>query len=114
MPGNLHVSSTFIRDVLEGSKTADVSILAFRDPDAFVAGNIHNLLPSWKLIAAVAPFDRAQEVLKWIEHKVDVHDFFAPFKGIIRDSLTKLTFHLIGPSVILFHVNLLLNLYRIL
>ena len=106
MPRNSHLSSTFITDVLEGSKTADVSILSFRDPDAFVAGNIHNLLPSWKLIAAVAPFDRAQEVLKWIEHKVDVHDFFAPFKGIIRDSLTKLTFHLIGSPVILFHVNL--------
>ena len=81
VPGNLHVSSTFIRDVLEGSKTADFSILAFRDPDAFVAGNIHNLLPSWNRIAAVAPFDRAQEVLKWIKYKVDVHDFFAPFKG---------------------------------
>ena len=81
VPGNLHVSSTFIRDVLEGSKTADVSILAFRDPDAFVAGNIHNFLPSWNRIAAVAPFDRAQEVLKWIKYKVDVHDFFAPFKG---------------------------------
>ena len=81
VPGNSHVSPAFIRDVLKGSKTADVSMLAFRGPDASMAGNIHNCLPSWQRIAAVAPYDRAQKVLKWIEHKVDVHDFFAPFKG---------------------------------
>ena len=34
----------------------------------------------WQRIAAVAPYDRAQEVLKWIGHKVDVHEFLAPFK----------------------------------
>ena len=81
MPDNSHVSPTFIRDVLKGSKTADLSMLALRDPDAFMAGNIRSYLPSWQCIAAVTPYDRLQEVLKWIEHKVDVYDFFAPFKG---------------------------------
>ena len=77
----MYVSPAFIRDVLKGSKTTDVSMLAFRGPDAFMAGNIHNCLPSWQRTAVVAPYDRAQKVLKWTEHKVDVHDFFAPFKG---------------------------------
>ena len=80
-PDNSHTCPTFVNDVLNGSKAADVSMLAFRDPDAFMAGNIHANLPSWQRIAAVAPYDRAQEVLKWTEHRVDVHQFFVPFKG---------------------------------
>ena len=79
-PDNLHISPMFINDVRNGSKAADVSMLAFRDPDAFMAGNIHANLPSWQCIAAVASYDHAQEVLKWIEHRVDVHQFFVPFK----------------------------------
>ena len=80
-PDNSHISPTFINDVLNGSNAADVSMLAFRDPDAFMAGNIHTNLPSWQRIAAVAPYDRAQEVLEWIEYRVDVHQFFLLFKG---------------------------------
>ena len=80
-PDNWNISPTFINDVRNGSKAADVSMLAFRDPDAFMAGNIHANLPSWQCNAAVAPYDHAQEVLKWIEHRLDVHQFFVPFKG---------------------------------
>ena len=97
-PDNSHISPTFVNDVLNGSKAADVSMLAFRDPDAFMAGNIHANLPSWQGIAAVAPYDSAQEVLKWIEHRVDVHQFFVPFKEITRESLTILISLLIGFS----------------
>ena len=80
---NKHICPAFLEDVLHGTKAADVSTLAFRDPDAFMARSIHDCLPVWQRIAAVAPYDRAQEVLKWIEHtcKVDVHEFLAPFKG---------------------------------
>ena len=81
-PDNSHISPTFVNDVLNGSKAADVSLHAFRDPDAFImAGNIHANLPSWQRIAAVALYDRAQEVLEWIEHREDVHQFFVLFKG---------------------------------
>ena len=45
-PDNSHISPTFVNDVLNGSKRADVSMLAFRDPEAFMAGNIHANLPS--------------------------------------------------------------------
>ena len=70
-PDNSHISPTFVN-------------VAFRDPDAFMACNIHANLPSWQRIAAVAPYDRAQEVLKWIEHRVDAHQFFVLFKGDYR------------------------------
>lgn len=83
-PDNSHISPTFVNDVLNGFKEADVSMLAFRDPDEFMAGNIHANLPSWQRITAVARYDRAQEVLKWIEHRADVHQFFVPFKGDYR------------------------------
>ena len=89
-------------------------MLAFRDPDAFMAGNIHANLPSWQRIAAVAPYDRAQEFLKSIEHRVDVHQFFVTFKEITRESLTILISLLIGFLVIQFPVNLLLVLYLVL
>ena len=83
-PDNPHISPTFVNDVLNGSKAADVSMLAFRDPDAFMAGNIHANLPSWQHIAAVALYERAEEVLEWIEHTEDVHQFFVLFKGDYR------------------------------
>lgn len=64
-PDNSHVSPKFVNDVLNGSKTADISMLAFRDPSAFMVDNSHGYLPSWQRIAAVAPYDRAQDALKW-------------------------------------------------
>ena len=113
-PENSHISPSFVNDVLNGSKAAYVSMLAVRDPDAFMAGNIHANLRSWQRIAAVAPYDRAQEFLKWIEHRVDVHQVFVPFKGDSRNSLTILISLLIGFSIIQFPVKLLLVLYGVL
>ena len=46
VPDNSHISPTFVNNVVNGSKAADVSMLAFRDPDAFMAGNIYANLPS--------------------------------------------------------------------
>ena len=43
---NSHVYPLSVNYVLSGSKAADVSMLTFRDPDAFVAGYIQSYLPS--------------------------------------------------------------------
>ena len=44
-------------DVISGQACVDVSMLYFRDPDSFVAGNLQNHFPAWELIVNIAPFD---------------------------------------------------------
>ena len=56
-------------------------MLAFRDPDSFVAGNLHAYHAFWQYISRSAPCDLANVVLKWIKDFVHVYDFFQPFKG---------------------------------
>lgn len=80
-PRNTHISSDFLRSVLDGSALADVSLLAFLDPESFIAGNLHCHLDSWEYIARTVPCDLANSVLKWIKNFVNVYDFFQPFKG---------------------------------
>ena len=82
--GNTHIASQFVEDVISGQARADVSMLAFRDPDSFVAGNLHNHFPAWERIANIAPFDLTPKILLWIKNCVDVQDFFQPFKGQYR------------------------------
>ena len=83
--GNIHIASKFV-DVISGQACADVSMLSFRDPDSFVAGNLQNHFPAWKLIANIAPFDLTFKILLWIKNCVDVHDFFQPYRGENFDS----------------------------
>lgn len=54
-------------------------MLFFRDPDAFIAGNLHAHLPVWEHIAEAHPCDLSPTVLKWIKNCVDAHDFFSAF-----------------------------------
>ena len=82
--GNSHIASQFVEDVISGQARADVSMLAFRNPDSFVAGNLHNHFQAWERIANIAPFDLTLKILLWIKNCVDVQDFFQPFKGQYR------------------------------
>ena len=82
--GNSHIASQFVEDVISGQARADVSMLAFKDPDSFVAGNLHNHFQAWERIANIAPFDLSPKILLWIKNCVDVQDFFQPFKGQYR------------------------------
>ena len=59
--------------VLKGHALADVSMLAFRDPESFVAGELHRHSGSWSRIASLAPCDLVVQVLNWIGNYVDVH-----------------------------------------
>ncbi|KAJ7372907.1 hypothetical protein OS493_015361 [Desmophyllum pertusum] len=67
-PRNTHISSDFLRSVLDGSALADVSLLAFLDPESFIASNLHCHLDSWEYIARTVPCDLANSVLKWIKN----------------------------------------------
>ena len=79
--GNTHILPDFVRDVALGNQLADVTMLSFRDPNSFFAGNLHNHLDFWRSLAALSPYDQATTVLNWIENRVNVFDFFQHFKG---------------------------------
>ena len=81
MAANAHITDAFVSSVVKGEALADVSMLAFRDPDRFVAGELHRHAEAWSRVCSLAPCDLATQVLPWIENCVDVHDFFKPFKG---------------------------------
>ena len=55
--------------------------LCIRNPDTFVAGNIHACFPAWESITKIAPFKLTPNILRWIQDCVDVREFFQPFKG---------------------------------
>ena len=76
--GNMHIASKFV-DVISGQARAGVSMLSFRDPDSFVAGNLQNHFPAQERIANIVPFDLTPKILLWIKNCVDVNDFFQPF-----------------------------------
>ena len=80
-PQNTHISYDFVNSVLDGTALADVSMLAFRDPDAFSAGNLLHSFEHWEHFARFAPCDLANTVLDWIKNFVNIYDFFQPFKG---------------------------------
>ena len=78
---NSHSTAEFIQSVMSGDKTANVSILAFRDPETFRAGNLHLHASSWEHLASAAPYCLAYQVCDWIKSCVNMHDFFQHFKG---------------------------------
>lgn len=53
---NLHISPQFVLDVISSHTHVDAPMLAFRDPDTYVAGKIHGCFPAWESIARIALF----------------------------------------------------------
>jgi len=38
-----------------------------RNPDVFIAGQLHQFLENWEEVATSSSYDRADEVLDWIK-----------------------------------------------
>ena len=76
-----HLHQPFIDSVSSGQCSADVRMLAFRDPSNFVAGGLHHNLAAWSTLASFLPPDQSVEILDWIDNKVDVYRYFSHFKG---------------------------------
>ena len=71
----------FVQDICAGKFLPDIANLPLRDPDVFIAGQLHQFPEVWEQIAAFSSYDRAEEVLDWIKFKVSLAKFFKPFKG---------------------------------
>ena len=80
---NLHISPESLKAVLDGHALGNPSMLAFRDPEAFVAGNLHGYLPAWERISKCAPDELTPKILHWIRNCVDIRECFQPFNRAI-------------------------------
>lgn len=54
--------------------------LTFKDPDFYIAGNLHKHILEWESLGA------SEEVLNWLKHGVDVNNYFKHFKDKAYDS----------------------------
>ena len=80
-PNLNHFDQAFLDSVLKGHTLPDVNLLAFRDPQYLVAGQLHQHADVWSaLMDSVPNYSQASEVLNWITQKVNVHDYFVHFK----------------------------------
>ena len=107
---NSDVYPMSVNYILSGSKAADVSMLAFRDPDAFVAGYIHSYLPSGQTLLLSPVTTVRRKSLCGLSIGLTFTRFLFPLREITSDSLTILVSLLI--VLIQFPVNPLLDLYR--
>lgn len=68
-----------IQQILDGSVTPELGNLPFRNPDNFVAGQLHQHIHAWKSMLGDSPTH--QLISDWITNKVDVERFVVPFRG---------------------------------
>ncbi|KAK3738628.1 hypothetical protein QZH41_009488 [Actinostola sp. cb2023] len=66
--------------VSRGKSWASPALLKFRDPESFVAGNIHSYRSTWECIANL-PGNTNPHVLGWISEGIDIQEFVNHFSG---------------------------------
>ncbi|XP_069129670.1 uncharacterized protein [Argopecten irradians] len=81
-PSTLHSSA---EDVVNRGMEFDIDGLPLRDPDNFVAGQLHDNIENWETIFSKSSGnDMVDSVRSWIAEGVDVVSFFRHFRGNFR------------------------------
>ncbi|KAK3737867.1 hypothetical protein QZH41_019748, partial [Actinostola sp. cb2023] len=75
-------SRTHIHEVLDNHQPPLLEVLGFRDPDQFLAGEIHRHPEVWSEILKGHQYK--DMILDWLRNGVDVTDFSTRFKGVFR------------------------------
>ena len=65
-----------------GLAFASPSMLRFRKPENFVAGNLSECLPHWEVV--LKDYPKAAEIFRYVSQGVYVQEFFVPFNGTYR------------------------------
>ena len=73
-----------IDQIFHGDKLGDPARLRFRDPASFRAGEVHNYYHQWHNIVDDPPSPQQVQVLKWINDKVSIFEYFQPFSGSFK------------------------------
>ena len=100
-PAAVRKHSNPLTDVWEtdGEKWCELMrSLAFRDPNRFVAGQLHDNLKNWGILCQEVSNPQSNQVMKWVKEGINVFDFFKHFKGNFRGQAYNST---IPPSVYL-------------
>ena len=69
-----------INDVYSALLKPTAADVVFRNPDSFVAGEVHHHYDVWNYI--LTDYFKQDEMLKYISKGVSVYDFLQPFKGM--------------------------------
>ena len=80
MVNNAHIGQYFLSSVIKGDSLADVSLLAFREPNRFTAGELHRHKDQWEKLFYYSN-GVFEEARYWISNFVHVDKFFTHFKG---------------------------------
>ena len=62
----------------------DLQAITLRDPDSFSVGVLHRNVSAWGDILKNHPL--VEQVMGWIQNKVDILDFLRPFTGMYKKS----------------------------
>ena len=73
-----HVSA---EEVIKSQTLFETNTLPLRDPDCFVAGQLHQCVSEWNCILDENSNEASADVRSWIKHGLDIHDFFTHFHG---------------------------------
>jgi len=63
---------------------AKLKSIPLRDPASFVSGQLHDEVENWDTILHQVDDEYSDLVGGWIRNKVDIFDFFRPFKGYYK------------------------------
>ncbi|KAK3750990.1 hypothetical protein QZH41_007602 [Actinostola sp. cb2023] len=78
---NSHISEHFLQYVIKGKTSADPSMVAFRNPNNFRAGQLHIFQDQWENLLSANQSEKSGEILSWITNKVEVSQYFRHFNG---------------------------------
>ena len=70
------------KDVISSGVVPDLQAIGLRDPDSFSVGGLHRNGWAWGDILKNHPL--AEQVMGWIQNKVDILDFLRPFTGMYK------------------------------
>jgi len=68
--------------VQQGAAPPDIHLLQFRDPNYFLAGQLHEHYDEWDKILPKSP--EGDMVRGWISRGVNVEDFFTSYSGVFK------------------------------
>ncbi len=74
-----HDPFRLVKSLASGDCKARPGDVIIRDPEYFVAGELHYHYETWERI--LHGFHKRDEILRYIREGVSVHDFFQHFKG---------------------------------
>ena len=67
--------------VIETQTSLDANTLSLRDPQYFVAGQLHQCINEWNYILDQNSNEHSEVIRSWIQHGLDIHCFFRHFHG---------------------------------